>query len=464
MPNRMRSLYALLVIAPALAQVQPPAPFMGRNADALLAQAEPVAAAEATPAVPVEPAAPAEVPVAITVPDAAENPAAGTVVTTPRPVVSGGQAAVPFLGSSGGQAGVGQAEELPAVPGFFGGSSNTNPDVRVAEAELEQSRAQYNKTCQDVARDVALAHEQYKNAEKGNLRAAAGVKEGLLPLAEQGNQESVKASLEAELRNLLGMSVPVKKGDTLEFEPLPGRLEDMIDVALKRNADIKLAEAKIRVAELNVESVQQRASSRKAMRSGGLSVGSARGSYGSAGGSFGGGSFGGGGVIGIGNSPVDAEDHPAVSNTVDPESIPVRKPDANVANSKVPREAGNYTIEAEPKRPEIPEAIREKLNLEYGGEFVSGGDKTLQQLLEMISEHVGGFDFVVDINVDQYEEITLKLANPTINDILLALADQMYGTCFVVRDYGILVTSQVRAAEMVAPTIPSDVPRRTIRR
>ena len=462
MLNRMRSLYALLAIVPAFAQVQPPAPFMGRNAGVLLAQAEPVAVAEAALEDPARPAEPVEAPVAIAVPGVAENPAVGAVVTPPSPGVSGGQAGVPFLGSSGGQAGFGQAEELFAVSGFFVGSSNANPDVRVAEAELEQSRAQYNKTCQDVARDVALVHGRYTRPEE-KFRAVSDSSVGSLPAPETIEQTSLKATLEAELRNLLGMSVPVKKGDTLEFEPLPGRLEDMIDVALKRNADIKLAEAKIRVAELNVESVQQRATSRSTSR-GGYSGGSARGGYGAAGDSFGGGSFGGGGGFGMENSPVDAVDRPASSNTLDPERIPVRESASRVAKAVTPREVSAHEMPAEAKRPEIPKEIQEKLSLEYGGEFDSGGDKTLQQLLDIISEQIGGLNFVVDINVDQYEEISIKLANPKINDILLALADQMYGTCFVVRDYGILVTSQARAADMVAPTIPADVSLRMIRR
>jgi hypothetical protein len=45
-----------------------------------------------------------------------------------------------------------------------------------------------------------------------------------------------------------------------------------------------------------------------------------------------------------------------------------------------------------------------------------------------------------------------------LRSLLLAIADQIDGMCFVVRDYGILVTTTERAWSLPGATIPAEVP------
>jgi hypothetical protein len=45
-----------------------------------------------------------------------------------------------------------------------------------------------------------------------------------------------------------------------------------------------------------------------------------------------------------------------------------------------------------------------------------------------------------------------------VRSLLLAIADQADGICFVARDYGLFVTSVERAWRMPGATIPEEVP------
>ena len=52
----------------------------------------------------------------------------------------------------------------------------------------------------------------------------------------------------------------------------------------------------------------------------------------------------------------------------------------------------------------------------------------------------------------------INLKHVSLRSALLALADQMGDACFVIRDYGLFLTTRERAQTLAGPTIPEDVP------
>ena len=106
-------------------------------------------------------------------------------------------------------------------------------------------------------------------------------------------------------------------------------------------------------------------------------------------------------------------------------------------------------------RPEkIPESLVQPLAKQVTGPF----EKTnLADLMKHLSDQAG-----VSILVDPAAlgppadyEISLALRDGvTLIQVFQALADQVK-LCFVLRDYGIMVTSEGRASEIIAPAIPS---------
>lgn len=52
----------------------------------------------------------------------------------------------------------------------------------------------------------------------------------------------------------------------------------------------------------------------------------------------------------------------------------------------------------------------------------------------------------------------VELRNVPMRSALLALTDQMGDACFVIRDYGLFLTTRERAQTLAGPTIPEDVP------
>ena len=52
----------------------------------------------------------------------------------------------------------------------------------------------------------------------------------------------------------------------------------------------------------------------------------------------------------------------------------------------------------------------------------------------------------------------INLRNVPLRSVFLALADKMGDACFVIRDYGLFLTTRERAQTLAGPTIPEDVP------
>ncbi|MBI4602150.1 MAG: hypothetical protein HY721_09340 [Planctomycetes bacterium] len=109
-----------------------------------------------------------------------------------------------------------------------------------------------------------------------------------------------------------------------------------------------------------------------------------------------------------------------------------------------------------PKRPEVPEAFRAALEKAvdlYAGEGLPLPDA----LLTLQGDPQPIFSF--DGRMDAKELIVrLNVSGVPLRAVLLALADQLEGICFVFRDYGIFVTTQERAGTLRSATIPEDVP------
>jgi hypothetical protein len=113
---------------------------------------------------------------------------------------------------------------------------------------------------------------------------------------------------------------------------------------------------------------------------------------------------------------------------------------------------------APPRRPEIPPETQKLLEMPFKVEWqqVSLRD-ALAQLQQATGDEVA---FLLDPDIDG-EELQVTLSFPReipLKNALLALTDFQHGLCFVVRDYGILLTPCEKAATMHSPAIPSDVP------
>lgn len=433
-----------LVVSSAPAQVPAQALYMG-----LPAQSPPAANAPVTEAPPIVAVAdPSNTPVP---PSEAVVAEAGTAL-----VLAGATPVAPPI-----------AEAVPQSPGFgaggaigprggamSGGLAARSPQIRMAEAELELAEAEHNKVCQDVARDATLAYQKWKRAQDEVKRAEQSMKEGLVPPAEKTKAEDALQPLEAELRRLLGMSIPTEQSGKLEFAALPESLEEAIAVALEKNADIKTAKAKVNLARLTVESEQMRVSQ------------------------------------GVVSSSALAQEAKALDAKIEETQRRVaegseskdtlvelrakadqlkqssrQQMDPNIVSPPaVPIFVQKPFAEAPLKRPEMQPEMQEKLNIEISGLVAVDGDKTLQEVLDMVSLEMGGFNFVMDIEADSPAKLTLKLGSTSVRNVLLALSDQSDGICFVIRDYGILVTTRERAESINAPTIPEDVPLQMVRR
>jgi outer membrane protein TolC len=121
-------------------------------------------------------------------------------------------------------------------------------------------------------------------------------------------------------------------------------------------------------------------------------------------------------------------------------------------------EADREEEEAPPRRPEIPPETRKLLEMPWKVEWqqISLRD-ALTQLQQAAGDEVA---FLLDPDIDG-EELQFTLSFPReipLRNVLLALTDFQDELCFVVRDYGILLTPYERAATMDSPTIPADVP------
>jgi hypothetical protein len=110
--------------------------------------------------------------------------------------------------------------------------------------------------------------------------------------------------------------------------------------------------------------------------------------------------------------------------------------------------------EARPQTP--PDAMIGPLAKQVTGPFEN---TNLADLTKRLSDQIG-VSILVDANAFGFPAefaISLTLREPvTLTQVFQALADQ-HDMCFILRDYGILVTSEGRAMEIRAPAIPSNL-------
>jgi len=223
--------------------------------------------------------------------------------------------------------------------------------------------------------------------------------------------------------------------------PIPERLEEMIDIAMSQNPDIRVAETQVQQAEAELRRVRLQAfrelntlnRERVRIREQ-LDLAVALDREQSA-------------------TPRQKADLEAQLAGVEmqiryllgigPEGGPVPgdKP-------RLPRES----LVSRP-RPPIPPDIEERLK-----QRLSVVEPTrLGELLSIISQNTGVLVVPDVLCIDNELEVRAG-KDMMLRDVLLALADQHESLCFVIRDYGILATVIERAETMVAPTIPADIP------
>ncbi len=116
-------------------------------------------------------------------------------------------------------------------------------------------------------------------------------------------------------------------------------------------------------------------------------------------------------------------------------------------------------------RPEIPEKIRELLDRKVS--VTLGGDQSLKEFFE--KETLGDPNTII-YDTEALEALPearkqrkqphgkiIEIKDVPLRTALLAIAD-FYGIAFVFREYGVLITTQERAANYNAATIPPDLP------
>ena len=101
-----------------------------------------------------------------------------------------------------------------------------------------------------------------------------------------------------------------------------------------------------------------------------------------------------------------------------------------------------------------PENLREILEAPIGITFE---DVSLMDILDFIS---GTYDINITVDLAFTPPIIghIDLKNVLMRSALLALTDKMGDACFVIRDYGLFLTTRERAQTLAGVTIPEDVP------
>ena len=106
-------------------------------------------------------------------------------------------------------------------------------------------------------------------------------------------------------------------------------------------------------------------------------------------------------------------------------------------------------------RPPLPERYRDAL--ERPADFDLEG-APLAEFLEIVRDISGGLNFVFEEGIGDVP-VSVHLRQTPLRQALVAVSElHGGGLCFVVRDYGILVTETGRARTMPGPTIPEYIP------
>lgn len=239
--------------------------------------------------------------------------------------------------------------------------------------------------------------------------------------------------------------------------PIPGALDEMLAVALKSNPDILLADAKVREAQaaLNAARLKVTQDVVKAFHD--------RSRFENA-------------IVGVrgtfermqklvqtGQAPTD-ELEKAKTKVVDAE-IDLRQWEAQVryllglggsmpGAAPAPSPAALEVSVVSARRPEMSEKMKEALKAPFT--FALEGPQPLEDVLKSLVQ-ISGLNIIKDKNLEEEYPIQFSLKDATLEGGFTAIADMTRDLCFVVRDYGLMITTRDRARGIYAPTIPPDV-------
>jgi hypothetical protein len=278
-------------------------------------------------------------------------------------------------------------------------------------------------------------------------------------LAAQSNEELQKQldHLKTAMREQIDRLEKEAKPTT--NQEAPKNLDEMIATALKANPDVLLAEAKLREAQAELNQVRLKVTRevvtafekrkqgsvslrrakenldrmQKEIANGTSSAGASdldaqRMAYGQV-------------ELGMAHTDADLRYLLGVGSAIDPASLAPHDPKPNVAPHP---------------RPAAPPAITEALARTVRGPFGA----TLKDLVDQLGQQAKVSILIDAQNFPDPGEhpVLLPLRDPvTLGAALQALADQQ-DACFVLRDYGIFLTSEGKARNMMAATIPEHLP------
>lgn len=244
-------------------------------------------------------------------------------------------------------------------------------------------------------------------------------------------------------------------------QPIPTSLDEMIATALKASPEVLLAEAKLRQAQAELNqtrlkvtrdvvgafnerkqkqisltgSMQRLQEVQKASASGLVersALEQARGQAGEA-------------ELGVAQTEADIRYLLGVGSQLDGSLLRLSVQGAEPRARAIAR-PGN-----------VPEALTEALARPVSGPFV---ETNLQDLAKHLSDQARVAIILDAQNFSEPAEskISMALREPiTLASVLQALADQ-HQYCFLLREYGIMVTVEDRARSIRAPSIPQDLP------
>ncbi len=141
-----------------------------------------------------------------------------------------------------------------------------------------------------------------------------------------------------------------------------------------------------------------------------------------------------------------------------PEDIPLHLPAPSYVGAAGPAAAPGPLGTAAPPvavshRPAVPEAVEKQLSAEVS---VDIEDLSLADFTGKFGDSYD-LDFVLDPEIDSKRTFNLRVEG-TIGEVFLSLTDLFPDLCFVIRDYGFLLTTRERAGHLDGATIPEDVP------
>jgi hypothetical protein len=110
-------------------------------------------------------------------------------------------------------------------------------------------------------------------------------------------------------------------------------------------------------------------------------------------------------------------------------------------------------------RPAIPEHQQHLREVLDGLTALDVQDQPLADVVALLkTQH--GIEIQIGPGVTPDQPITMSVNNVKFKDALLLLTDLYPDLCFVVRDYGLLITTRERGMQLYGAAIPADLPLR----